>query len=201
MAAGPLVGFPPIARADARVLVLGSMPSVASLAAGEYYAHPRNAFWGIMGALFGFAPTAAYAERRAALRAAGVAVWDVVGACRRVGSLDTAIVAETVVVNDFAGFFRAHRDITAVFVNGGKAAELFRRHVDPAVLPAAGVAPRRLPSTSPANARLRFADKLEAWRVVAATVGAAARADAGASATAAANPGDRRAGRDPVGLS
>lgn len=180
MAPTRLVGFPPIAQVDARVLVLGTMPSVASLAAGEYYAHPRNAFWGIMGALFGFPPSAPYAERAAALRAVGVAVWDVVGACRRVGSLDTAIEAETVVVNDFARFFRAHRAIEGVFFNGGKAAELFRRHVDPHVLPAEGAARRRLPSTSPANARLDFAAKLEAWRVVAATVQAAERTAAAA---------------------
>jgi hypoxanthine-DNA glycosylase len=165
---GLLAGFPPIARADARVLVLGSMPGVASLAAGAYYAHPRNAFWPIMGRLFGFDPATAYAERAAALRAAGVALWDVLGACRRDGSLDTAIEAETLVVNDFAGFFARQPQVAYVFFNGGKAAELFRRHVPPGALPASLRQTRRLPSTSPTNARLRLADKLEAWRVVAA---------------------------------
>jgi hypoxanthine-DNA glycosylase len=164
-----VAGFPPIARPDARVLVLGTMPGVASLAAGEYYAHPRNAFWGIMAALLGFDAAAPYTERATALRDAGIALWDVLDACRRPGSLDTAIEPETIVVNDFAGFFAAHPRIGHVFFNGGKAAELFRRHVGAAVLPA-GVATRRLPSTSPTNARLRFADKLEAWRVVATAV-------------------------------
>jgi hypoxanthine-DNA glycosylase len=165
-----LAGFPPIERADARVLVLGSMPSVASLAAGQYYAHPRNAFWPIMGALFDFDPALPYAERAAALRAAGVALWDVLGACRREGSLDTAIEPETMVVNDFAAFFARHPKIARVFFNGGTSAELFRRRVPPAALPPRLRERRRLPSTSPANARLRFADKLEAWRIVAAAV-------------------------------
>jgi hypoxanthine-DNA glycosylase len=159
-------GFAPIARADARVLVLGTMPGVASLEAAQYYAHPRNAFWGIMAALVGLDAAAPYAARTAALEEAGVALWDVLGACRRDGSLDTAIEPATIVVNDFAAFFAAHPRIRSVFFNGGKAAELFRRHVGAAVLPA-GVATMRLPSTSPTNARLRFADKLAAWRVVA----------------------------------
>jgi hypoxanthine-DNA glycosylase len=151
------------------VLVLGTMPGVASLAAGEYYAHPRNAFWGIMAALLGFDAAAPYTERATALRDAGIALWDVLDACRRPGSLDTAIEPETIVVNDFAGFFAANPRIGHVFFNGGKAAELFRRHVGAGV-PPAGVATRQLPSTSPTNARLRFADKLEAWRVVTTAV-------------------------------
>jgi len=189
----PLQGFPPIARPDARVLVLGTMPSAASLAAGEYYAHPRNAFWGVMGALFGFDARAPYAERCAALRAAGVALWDVLGACRREGSLDTAIEPETVVVNDFAGFFGAHPEVARVVFNGGKAAELFRRHVPAAAVPARVAERRQLPSTSPTNARLRFADKLEAWRVVAAAAEAEARP--GAPSTGAASPSSSGAAR------
>jgi hypoxanthine-DNA glycosylase len=187
MRAVRLDGFPPIARPDARVLVLGTMPSAASLAAAEYYAHPRNAFWGIMGALFGFDARAPYAERCAALRAAGVAVWDVLAACRREGSLDTAIEADTVVVNDFAGFFGAHPAVARVFFNGGKAAELFRRHVPAAAVPTRVGERRQLPSTSPTNARLRFADKLEAWRVAAAAAGAGARPDAPSTAASSAS--------------
>jgi len=170
-----LAGFPPIARGDARVLVLGSMPSEASLRAGQYYAHRRNAFWPIMAALFEFDPAAAYAERAAALAAAGVALWDVLGACRRDGSLDTAIEPATMVVNDFEAFFACHPKIARVFFNGGKAAELFRRRVPATALPQGLRETRRLPSTSPTNARLRFADKLAAWRVVAAAVAEEAR--------------------------
>ena len=179
----PLEGFPPIARPDAGVLVLGTMPSAASLEAGEYYAHPRNAFWGIMATLFGFDARAPYADRCAALRDAGVALWDVLGACRRAGSLDTAIEPGTVVVNDFAGFFGAHPAVTRVFFNGGKAAELFRRRVPAAAVPAWVRETRQLPSTSPTNARLRFADKLAAWGVVAAAAEDGARP--GAASTGA----------------
>ncbi|MFP4126253.1 MAG: DNA-deoxyinosine glycosylase [Alphaproteobacteria bacterium] len=175
MPEGLLAGFAPIACADARVLVLGSMPGAASLEAGRYYAHPRNAFWPIMAALVGFDPAAAYAERAAALKVAGVALWDVLGACRRDGSLDTAIEPATMVVNDFAGFFQRHPEIARVFFNGAKAAELFRRRVAATALPAGLRETRRLPSTSPANARLRFADKLKAWRVVAAALEQEAR--------------------------
>ena len=170
-----LAGFAPLARADARVLVLGSMPSAASLAAGAYYAHPRNAFWPIMARLFGFDSALPYAARAAALAEAGVAVWDVLGACRRAGSLDSAIEPSSMVVNDFAAFFAAHPHLTRIFANGGTAAELFRKRVPAGALPPGLVECRRLPSTSPTNARLRFAEKLEAWRIVAAGVSPAPR--------------------------
>jgi hypoxanthine-DNA glycosylase len=159
-----LAGFPPLVRPDARVLVLGTMPSTASLAAAQYYAHPRNAFWRIMGTIVGCAPDAEYPERVAALTAAGVAVWDVLGACHRRGSLDTAIEPETMVVNDFPAFFEAQPGLRLVACNGGKAAELFRRHAEP-MLAGRDLPPRvQLPSTSPTNARLRLADKLGAWQ-------------------------------------
>src|ERR1700741_635073 len=114
----PLYGFPPIARRDARVLVLGSMPSVASLAAREYYAHPRNAFWPIAGELLGFDPRGPYARRKRALTDAGIAVWDVVGSCRRKGSLDAAIDERSIRVNDFAAFLAKHPGITRIRFNG-----------------------------------------------------------------------------------
>jgi hypoxanthine-DNA glycosylase len=162
-----LSGFPPIAAAGARVLVLGSMPSVASLARGEYYAHPQNAFWPIMGRLFGAGPTLPYAERKAVLIAAGVAVWDVLEACRRAGSLDTSIERDSEQVNDFATFFRKHRQIGTIFFNGQKAETAFRRHA----LAQLAVLERnfryeRLPSTSPAHAGRTFAAKLTAWQAV-----------------------------------
>ena len=106
-----LTGFPPIAAADARVLVLGSMPSVASLAREQYYGHPQNAFWPIMGRLFGAGPELPYDERKAVLVERGVAVWDVLQSCRRAGSLDTAIDRDSEQANDFATFFRKHRQI------------------------------------------------------------------------------------------
>ena len=158
--------FPPIADEGARVLVLGSMPGAASLAAGEYYAHPRNAFWPIMGELFGAAPELPYAARRERLVAAGVAVWDVLKSCRRVGSLDTAIERESEVASDFAKFFASHSAVRLVAFNGQKAESAFRRHVlrslDEVTLERLTFV--RLPSTSPAHAGRSFAVKLEAWR-------------------------------------
>jgi hypoxanthine-DNA glycosylase len=162
-----LCGFPPIAAADARVLVLGSMPSVASLAVEQYYGHPRNAFWPIMGRLFGAGPDVAYADRRRILRARCVAVWDVLRECRRAGSLDTSIRRDSEAANDFVAFFRAHRHIHAVFFNGQKAESACRRHV---LEQLAGLERElryvRLPSTSPAHAGRSFEEKLAAWQAV-----------------------------------
>jgi len=159
--------FPPIASADARVLVLGSMPSVASLAKHQYYGHPRNAFWAIMGRLFGAAPELPYRERQQILRTHRVAVWDVLRECYREGSLDTSIDVATEVPNDFAAFFREHQRIDAVFFNGRKAEAAYRRHVLPLLDEGEnrfhGV---RLPSTSPAHAGRTFEQKLAAWRAV-----------------------------------
>ena len=160
-------GFPPVAAADARVLVLGSMPGQASLDAQEYYAHRQNAFWRIMGELFGAGPELPYAQRLERLTAVGIALWDVIGACQRPGSLDADIVAASVQANDFAAFFAVHRSIERVFLNGGAAEHAFRRHVLPG-LPAGSLALQRLPSTSPAHASLSYADKLAAWSAIAA---------------------------------
>ncbi len=162
-----LTGFPPIAAADARVLVLGSMPSVASLAREQYYGHPQNAFWPIMGRLFGAGPALPYDERKAVLVACRVAVWDVLQSCRRAGSLDTAIHRDSEQANDFAVFFREHRQIGAVFFNGQKAETAFRRHVL-ANLTALKREFRceRLPSTSPAHAGRSLEQKMAAWQAV-----------------------------------
>jgi TDG/mug DNA glycosylase family protein len=157
-------GFAPIARADARVLILGSLPGQESLRRGEYYAQPRNAFWRLMGALIGAGPALAYAERGRRLVAARIALWDVCAAAQRPGSLDSAIVARSVIVNDFAAFYRAHPGIRLVCFNGRTAEALYRRRV----LPRLSAAPRRLPlvvlpSTSPAHAALSPAEKLGRW--------------------------------------
>jgi len=162
---GVLIGFPPIARSDAQVLVLGSMPSVASLAKRQYYGHPQNAFWPIMDRLFGAGPELPYERRAEILRERGVAVWDSLRECRREGSLDSAIQAE--VANDFVWFFAAHSEIRTVFFNGQKSEAAFRRHV---LVGLDGVAASlsfmRLPSTSPAHAGRTFEEKLFAWRAL-----------------------------------
>ncbi len=157
--------FPPIADARATRLILGSMPGVASLAAGQYYAHPQNAFWRIMGEWLGFAPDAAYAERVQALHRARIAVWDVLQFCERPGSLDSAILRDSEVANDFAAFFAQHPLITEVFFNGGAAQACFVRHMTDAA-GRANLKFLRLPSTSPAFAAMRYEQKREAWRQV-----------------------------------
>ncbi|MEX1994680.1 MAG: DNA-deoxyinosine glycosylase [Steroidobacteraceae bacterium] len=157
-------GFPPIARPSARLLILGSMPGVASLQAGEYYAHPRNQFWRIAGELFGFDPTARYAARTRALAAAGIALWDVVGRCVRTGSLDAAIDDATILANDFAAFLATHRRISRVCFNGRKAESAWRRHVLPDLPPLRPFEYRLLPSTSPAYAGMSYRRKLKIWR-------------------------------------
>lgn len=159
--------FPPVAAPDARRLILGSMPGEASLSAGQYYAHPRNAFWRIMGDLLGAGPALPYPARLARLTAAGIALWDVVADCERRGSLDAAIVRESVQANNFRHFFAEHPGIEQIFFNGTAAENLFRRHVLPR-LDGVSRELHRLPSTSPAHAARGYAEKLAAWSVIVA---------------------------------
>jgi hypoxanthine-DNA glycosylase len=156
-----LEGLPPVIGAGARVLVLGSMPGTVSLARGQYYANPRNTFWRITAELFGFDGSAPYDERIAALRANGVALWDVLRLCRRAGSLDAAIDRNSMVGNDFATLLAEHPTIRRVYFNGATAEKSYRKLVgaDPALMY------RRLPSTSPAHA-IPYPDKLHAWREI-----------------------------------
>lgn len=148
----------------ARVVVLGSMPGVASLRQQQYYAHPRNAFWPIAASVFGFDAQASYQARSEALVCAGVALWDVLQACERPGSLDANIDAATIVPNDFAAFFAAHADIGRVCFNGAKAAALYRRHVLPVLTLERELQYFDLPSTSPAHAAMSQQEKLALWR-------------------------------------
>ncbi len=168
MLARRVQSFSYVADADATALILGSMPGVASLTAGRYYAHPRNMFWPIMGGLIGAGPELAYAERLARLKAHGIALWDVLESCVRAGSLDANIDEGTLVPNDFAAFFKKHQHINRVFFNGAKAEQSFRRHAMPhlALAQGRGLHYTRLPSTSPAHAARSLAQKRAAWRVL-----------------------------------
>lgn len=160
--------FPPISAADATRLVLGSMPGKASLAAGQYYAHPRNHFWQVIETLFELPAGSSYEARCAALVANRIALWDVLKACFRTSSLDSDIVEESIVPNDFARFLSDHPQVRAIYFNGAKAESVYLRHVRPKLPDAlASIPTRRLPSTSPANASWSFHDKLERWRTIA----------------------------------
>ena len=154
-----LQGLPPVVGLKSRLLVLGSFPSVASLAAQQYYAHQRNQFWPIVAALLQ-QPLAdwPYAKRVACVQNAGLAIWDVYAACHREGSLDAAI--EDAEPNDLAGWVAAYPTLKVIAHNGGESARAMR------VTQALGLPVRRLPSTSPANASWSFERKLAAWRLV-----------------------------------
>lgn len=152
-----ICGFGPVWQADARMLILGSMPSVESLHQSFYYAHPRNAFWPMMAEILGEARPESIEEKAAMLTRHRIALWDTVESCERAGSLDSAIRSAR--ANDFAAFYGRCPEIRFVFFNGAAAEQLYRRLV----------ARRddarsffRLPSTSPAYT-LRYEEKKAAW--------------------------------------
>lgn len=157
--------FAPVAVPAAAVLILGSMPGEASLRAGRYYAHPRNLFWPIMGALVGAHPALPYGARLRKLAIHRIALWDVLKSCARAGSLDADIEHGSIVANDFATFYEDHPLIRRVFFNGSMAERCYRRHVLP-LLAGNAIEYARLPSTSPAHAARSFEQKLQAWRVI-----------------------------------
>jgi double-stranded uracil-DNA glycosylase len=156
-----IASFAPVVNSTAKVLILGSMPGKASLDAGQYYAHPRNAFWRIMGELIGFEPSDPYEKRLEALKAADIALWDVLHSCHREGSLDVAIETDSIEVNNFMAFFDKHPDIRVVCFNGAVAERYYQRYV---LLKPDFISYIRLPSTSPAHAALSFEQKISAWR-------------------------------------
>jgi hypoxanthine-DNA glycosylase len=163
-----VTAFPPILGPTPAVLVLGSLPGVASLRAGEYYAHPRNQFWDIMGELFGASRELDYTARTARLKNSRVAVWDVLREAARPGSLDSQIDRLTAEPNDIASLLARRGSIRVVAFNGGMAEKLFVHFIRPALgARGATLAYFRLPSTSPANASSNYRSKLARWRCIA----------------------------------
>jgi hypoxanthine-DNA glycosylase len=161
------VCFPPIAPYDATTLILGSLPGQRSLQMQQYYAHPYNAFWKLIGVIFHVDGALTYARRVRVLTRHRIALWDVLAAAERPGSLDSSIVHATARVNDFEKFFRAHPRIRRVFFNGRKAEEIYRRRVLPGLgAEFAGIRYQCLPSTSPAHAGMRYAEKLDIWKMI-----------------------------------
>ena len=150
--------FPPVIREDTRLLVLGSLPGRASLAAGRYYAHPRNLFWRLIGAAIGLElEPLSYEARLAALLEAGVGLWDTVASAERPGSLDADI--RLYEASDLGALRATLPALRAIAFNGAKSAKIGRKEL--------GEAPDLtlidLPSISPAYASLSFQKKLEAW--------------------------------------
>ena len=157
-------GFAPLLGAQAKVLILGSMPGGESLRQQQYYAYERNCFWWIMGELFEAGWAQPYQHRVTRLTDSGIAVWDVLATCEREGSLDSAIESSSEHVNDFRALLQEH-PIQLVLFNGAKAEQAWKRHVRPLfdqrlIEPAC----LKMPSTSPAYAALKPAAKLEKWR-------------------------------------
>lgn len=139
------------------------MPGEESLRKQQYYAHPRNQFWDIIRELFALEPTLDYAERVQWLMDNGIALWDVIEHCQREGSLDTSIVTETIVVNDFQTLLSRYDSITHLYFNGRKAEMEFMRRVLPGLSIARKLHYRLLPSSSPAHASISRAEKLKRW--------------------------------------
>ena len=152
-------GLGPVVDLHTRLVVLGSFPGVASLRAQQYYGHPRNQFWAILGALWGEdLVSLPYAQRLARLSAHGVGLWDAIASCEREGSLDRAIQQPR--PNDLASLTRWAPGLRAIAHNGAMSARAMRQ------TGAVGVAVHRLPSTSPAHAGWSVERKLAAWRAV-----------------------------------
>lgn len=162
-----IVSFPPIAKPDAIILILGTMPGKRSLEEKQYYAHPQNSFWPIMGSLFDADPDLDYDTRTRALASCRIALWDVLQTCFREGSLDSSIDESSIVPNNFGDFFTRHPDIHSVFFNGSKSEQIYKKTVLPR-LPEHlnGIKYIRLPSTSPAHAAMTKDEKLNKWRAI-----------------------------------
>lgn len=148
--------FKPIYTPQARILIVGSMPSVKSLEQAQYYAHPRNAFWRILFDIFSEPPTLDYERKKALIREHGLALWDAAAICEREGSLDSDM--HDVVYNDFSTLYEVCTDIRTVLCNGATAHSLFLK---------SGYAGERkvvrMPSTSPAYT-LPYEKKLALWK-------------------------------------
>jgi hypoxanthine-DNA glycosylase len=154
-----LQGLAPVAGPGTRLLLLGSFPGQASLRAQQYYGHPRNHFWPILSAIWGTDLVALpYPGRLAAIQQRGRGLWDVYAACRRQGSLDSAIT--DAVPNDLAGLAVTLPQLRAIAHNGGESARAMK------VTAALGLPVHRLPSSSPANASWHFERKRAAWQAV-----------------------------------
>ena len=159
------IGFAPSIDAGCTILILGSMPSAASLAAGQYYAHPQNRFWPLMAKLLERrdTPPKNYEERLEMLLRHHVALWDAIDVCEREGSLDSAIKNET--ANDFSVFLEKWPAIHTIGLNGGKAYSSFAKANRP-LLSHPDLRIVKLPSTSPANARWRMDDLIASWKTL-----------------------------------
>ena len=162
---GELSGLAPVIGRHPKILLLGSMPSVASLEKQQYYGHPRNAFWPLLAQALNFELHTHYAKNIVQASHKGIAIWDVIAKCEREGSLDSAIVKGSERINPIPELISKTPGIKTIGLNGGLAATLFKRHCLP-LLDTRCLDIYYLPSTSPANARMSFTEKCAAWQPV-----------------------------------
>ena len=154
------VCFSAVADEQTTRMIIGSMPGVASLNAGQYYAHPRNAFWKIIAELFEAPyPFDSYEDKLSLLLKNHIGLWDVFASCDRDGSLDSDI--KNAVVNDFESFLKLHPNVKTFYFNGNTAYKNFIKSFK-----ISNLSLYPLPSTSPANAGLTFENKIKAWEVI-----------------------------------
>jgi hypoxanthine-DNA glycosylase len=157
--------FSYLAQPDAKILILGSMPGKKSLQAQQYYAHPRNALWYILGQIFNFSIELSYPDKIQALHTNQLALWDVMKQCVRPSSLDADIIEDTIELNDFEMFLQQHPLIHTICFNGKKAEHSFKRYIGSWFYQDySKVNLICLPSTSPANAAMSAEEKLQIWQ-------------------------------------
>lgn len=158
-----VTSLPPRVLANCQVLVLGSLPGVASLQASNYYAHPRNLFWPVMGSLLGVNWTSDLEQRVQSLLHHRIGLWDVIGRCERRGSLDTAIVKKSIQPNPVADLVATLTQLRVIACNGQAAYHAWQRYIEPKLVRIPLV--YLLPSTSPANASWSLTALTRAWAV------------------------------------
>jgi TDG/mug DNA glycosylase family protein len=159
-----LRGFEPITSKNAGILVLGTFPSEASLQCGQYYGNKRNYFWPIISQILGQTDSGDYQRRKAMLTFHHIALWDVIESCERMGSADTAIKKESIKPNNLKGFLDDHPNIKKICFNGKKASTVYKTKCVDRLLIRGDVRTVVLPSTSPANARMPYKEKLKIWK-------------------------------------
>lgn len=152
--------FPSVSNKEAKVLILGTMPGIASLKLNQYYGHPRNAFWKLLFTIFDEPFSADYEVRKKLALKNHIAIWDVLHACVREGSLDSAIEKE--IPNNFDLFFKEHPNLEYIVFNGQKASKFFKQYVRVSK----NYKQVTVPSTSPANAGISWEQKLKEWQII-----------------------------------
>ena len=158
--------FEPVIGTDPKVLILGSIPGIASLQAQQYYAHPRNAFWPIMAELFDVEWSVEYEIRIQQVKKLPVVLWDTLRACHREGSLDSAITKDRLEANDIIGLLKLQPNIRLIAFNGAASEKYFKQTVAKLLTDDQQVDQIRLPSTSPAHASKNIQQKYEDWKVI-----------------------------------